>query len=297
MAPPQRCAANVPPMMTEPHDGSARIEPDDDSSERVLHVRCHELAPAAADLEHNCGLIEDAIRDAMAAGTQLLVLPELATSGYHVTPEEARACALSADADVFQAWAGLLRENAVLVVGYAEVADGSTYNSAVLLTAGGIEGHYRKTHLWDTEKTVFTAGPAKPPIINTALGKVGILVCYDLEFPEMPRALALGGADIIAVPTNWPLVERPSNEHPPEVIQAMAAARSSAVAIACCDRRGEERGTSWTEGTAIIGTDGWLLGAKDADGIIDARVQLSASRRHISPRNSIDGDRRPEFYS
>jgi predicted amidohydrolase len=120
----------------------------------------------------------------MDARRQLVVLPELATSGYHLTPAEACAAALSADSSVFEAWARLLHPDAVLVVGFAEAADGAVYNSAAALTRQGMLAVYRKTHLWDSEKDVFTAGDVAGGVLQTPAGPLGSPLCYDLEFPE-----------------------------------------------------------------------------------------------------------------
>lgn len=269
---------------------------DSAAADRVIAVRCHELAPVVGELATNVRLITRAIREAMSVGVQLLVLPELATSGYHLSPAEAHRCALPADADVFDEWASLLNPNAVLVVGFCERDAENFFNSAAVLTRDGIAAMYRKTHLWDTEKELFAAGDAVPPLVDTPVGRLGVLVCYDLEFPELPRGLALAGAEIIAVPTNWPLLPRPDGEHPPEVIQAMAAARASGVAIACCDRSNTERGTIWTQGTTVIGTDGWPIGNKDSGGRLQVDVTLRGDRHHISSRNHILNDRRPRLY-
>jgi predicted amidohydrolase len=268
-----------------------------EAGDRTVRVRCHELAPVIGDLAGNLDAVEAAVADAMAADRQLLVLPELATSGYHLTPDEARAAALPADADVFARWARLLRPDAVLVVGFAEAAGDDVCNSAAVVTADGVLAVYRKTHLWDTELAVFTPGDVAGGVLDTPVGPLGTLICYDLEFPEVPRRLALAGAEVLAVPTNWPLGPTPPGERPFEVVQAMAAARASQVAIACCDRRGEERGERWTRGTTVVGTDGWPRGDKDADGRLDATVELRADRWAISPRNDVRGDRRPDLYS
>lgn len=76
----------------------------------------------------------------------------------------------------------------------------------------------------------------------------------------------------------------------------MAAARASQVVIACCDRRGEERGEQWTQGTVVVGADGWLRGKKDDQGRLDVAVDLLANRSALSTRNNVYGDRRPELY-
>lgn len=266
------------------------------ATDRTTRVRCHELAPVVGDFTANVASIGAAIRDAVDSGVQLLVLPELATSGYYLTPDEASSCAIPADAAVFDQWATMLPNDLVVVVGFVEREGGTLYNSAVVITADGPVAVYRKTHLWDSEVDLFTPGADPAPVVETAIGRLGVLICYDLEFPEMPRTLALRGAEIIAIPTNWPLVPRPSGEHPPEVVQAMAAARASRVAIVCCDRRGAERGNEWTEGTVIVGTDGWQTGSKTDAGVIDANVVLAAKRTQIGPRNDVTMDRRPELY-
>ncbi|TFD67721.1 nitrilase-related carbon-nitrogen hydrolase [Cryobacterium ruanii] len=266
------------------------------AADRTTRVRCHELAPIAGDFLANVAIIEAAILDAQHSGVQLLVLPELATSGYYLTADEARACAISADAALFNRWARMLSPDAVIVVGFVETDGTALYNSVAVLTEAGPLAVYRKTHLWDSEVDLFLAGTDPAPVVDTPLGKLGILICYDLEFPEMPRNLALRGAEIIAVPTNWPLVPRPNGEHPPEVVQAMAAARASSVAIICCDRSGVERGNEWTQGTAIVGPDGWRRGLKDENGVLESSVTIGARRTQIGPRNNVMTDRRPELY-
>ncbi|WP_334684459.1 nitrilase-related carbon-nitrogen hydrolase [Arthrobacter sp. CAN_A6] len=262
-----------------------------------MSVRAHELAPLAGELEANLSMINDAIQQAVADEIQLLVLPELATSGYYLRKDEAERCALSADHPLFEQWAKLLTSDMVLVVGFCEQGDGELFNSAAVITQAGLQSVYRKTHLWDEEQSLFSKGKHAPPVVQTPAGAIGILICYDLEFPEMPRSLALRGAEITVVPTNWPLVARPAGEHPPEVIQGMAAARASAMAIICCDRRGTERGHTWTQGTAIIGSDGWLYGNTDASGRLDTVINISAERTRIGPLNDSLHDRRPDLYT
>ena len=264
---------------------------------REIRVRAHELSPRIGDLAGNSSMIEAAIRDAAADGVELLVLPELATSGYYLRDAaEARRVAIRADDGRLKDWAALLPATSVAVLGFAELDGERVYNSAAVLTSGGVRSVYRKTHLWDAEKEVFEPGSAPPELLDTPVGRLGVLICYDLEFPEMPRRLALAGADVLAVPTNWPLVPRPEGERAPEVVMAMAAARASGMAIVCADRSGEERGGVWTEGTTVIGPEGWPVGGKDERGRVDAVVRLDQDRHAIGPRNHLLEDRRPELY-
>ena len=265
--------------------------------ERRIRARAHELAPIVGRLDLNVQLITAAIADAVASGIELLVLPELATSGYYLRDvDEARGVALAADNEHFARWCRMLPPGVVVVLGFCEAADDRFYNSAVILEASGVVGDYRKTHLWDDEKLIFTPGNSAPAVVETTVGRIGTLICYDLEFPEMPRSLALAGAEFIAVPTNWPRGPRPEGERASEVVLAMAAARASAVAVICCDRTGTERGHTWTEGTTVIGTDGWPTGSKDADGKVDTTVVIRSDRTKIGPRNDVLEDRRPAVY-
>ena len=114
-------------------------------------------------------------------------------------------------------------------------------------------------HLWDAEPDVFTPGDREPPVVDTECGRIGVLVCYDAEFPEWVRKPALAGADLLAVPTNWPAEPRPPGERPMVVLNVQAAASANRVFVAAADRCGTERGVSWTGGAVIAGPDGYPL--------------------------------------
>lgn len=267
----------------------------------ATRVTCVQLAPVLGDLAGNIERARSAIRAAVANGARIVVLPELATSGYlFASADEAREASIAADDPRLAAWSGeAARGGAVVVAGFCERgADGLVHNSALVLDGTGVRAVYRKVHLWDREKTLFTPGRAEPPVLDTAYGRVGVLVCYDLEFPEMPRALALRGADLIAVPTNWPVVPRPDGEHPPEVVAAMAAARASRVFVACCDRSGHERGEHWTRGTTLIDPDGWIRAGTEAEGgHATADLDLAEARgKRLTELADVIADRRPELY-
>jgi predicted amidohydrolase len=263
----------------------------------VTTVACRQLAPTLGDLAGNHARVVAAIEDASAGGVDVLVLPELATSGYaFATPEELSGCAIGLDDPRIAEWSRAVRGNTVVVVGFAECGpDGVLYNSAVLLDAQGVRAHYRKAHLWDREKLLFTSGDERAPVVDTAHGRIGLLICYDLEFPEYTRALALAGADLLAVPTNWPLVPRPEGERPPEVLIAQATARVNHVFVACCDRAGTERGLEWTSGTCIVDEQGFL--ATRIGGAQAAELDLDRARdKTLSEYAHAWADRRPELY-
>jgi 5-aminopentanamidase len=258
---------------------------------------CAQLAPKLADLDANRALTTAAIESAAERAADLVVLPELVSSGYMLDRDEAERVAITPTDPLFDAWSSAAR-GAVVVGGFCERGeDEMLYNSVAVVDSRGVRAVYRKTHLWGHEHTVFTAGSHPPPIITCDLGRLAPILCYDLEFPELTRSLALAGADLIAVPANWPLVPRPPDERPPEVVIAMAAARVNRLAIACCDRAGTERGQVWTQGTAIIDTDGWVVATSGDDGFAVADVDLTPARdKSLPPHNDLIKDRRPDLY-
>lgn len=226
------------------------------------------------------------------------MLPELATSGYLFADRaEAATASLTRDDPAWEGLASALPAGAVTVVGYAERDGERLFNSAVVLGSDGVLGHYRKAHLWGREALLFETGDAAGAVVDTPVGRLGVSICYDNEFPEVPRRLALAGAEVLALPVNWPLVARPAGEHPPETIQAMASARSSRIATVVADRRGSERGVEWTGGTAVIDEDGWIAALPGDDGSAVATLVLrSAGDKSLPPHNDLFADRRPDLY-
>ncbi|MBW0104419.1 nitrilase-related carbon-nitrogen hydrolase, partial [Pseudonocardia sp. KRD291] len=205
-----------------------------------------------------------AVRAAAVRGAALVVVPELAVCGYAFgDAAEARASAEPLDGPTVSVLRELSAElGVVLVAGLAELgADGRVYNTAVLLEAGVLRASYRKVHLWGREPELFAAGSAPPPVLDTAVGRVAVLICYDLEFPEWVRAAAQAGAEIIAAPVNWPRrpgPAGPATEPPLEVLKARVAAGTYRVHVVVADRCGTERGTSWFGAALVCTPDGAL---------------------------------------
>ncbi|AWY39930.1 carbon-nitrogen hydrolase [Pseudomonas putida] len=266
-------------------------------------VACCQLAPKIGDLAYNRTLTERAIRSAALQGAQVVVLPELVQSGYVFEGrDEALALAETCEGPTLQLWQALARElNLVVVGGFCERLDGDELaNSAALIDAQGVRAVYRKAHLWDAEKEIFSAGDAAPPVIDTVHGHIGMLICYDLEFPEWVRLPALAGADLLCAPVNWPDGPRPLTERPAEVLRVQANASVNRMFIAACDRHGHERGVSWVQGSVIVDADGYPLAGPAEQGgeqILLATLNLAEARnKRISERNDLHRDRRPQLY-
>jgi predicted amidohydrolase len=266
-------------------------------------VSCCQVIPALGNPPANRELVADAVSHAAAQGASVIVLPELVSSGYVFEDRaEAQASAEAADGATVTLWARLAADHGVVIVGgFCETtAAGELFNSAALVDPGGLRGVYRKAHLWDKERLWFSSGSTAPPVIPTLFGRIAVMICYDLEFPEWVRLPALDGAQLLCAPVNWPAFPRPDGERPAEIVRVQADAAVNRMFIAACDRTGEERGVEWVGGSVIVDADGWPLAcAAPAAGptIIAAECQLDhALDKAISPLSNVHADRRPELY-
>ena len=234
------------------------------------------------------------------------MLPELASSGYvFANEDEAAASAEPLDGPFVTALqAACVQSGCVVVAGLNELDGTHRYNSAVIVGRDGLLGVYRKVHLFNDEKTWFVPGD-ELVVAETAAGTVGVVICYDLRFPEAARALALAGAEIIAVPTNWVASFKRTVWDDRGYVQAnylaMATAGQSGVVLACADRVGVERDVRFIGASIIAGPDGWPVAgpaSRDAEELLIADVDLDQNEqmRLSTPRNHLITDRRPDAY-
>jgi len=266
-----------------------------------------QLGLSVGELDANRKAAAAAVAEAAVADARLVVLPELSDSGYVLAgPDEARSLAAPAANNVtLREWRSLADAyNLTIAGGFCELgADGKLYNSAAIVDKTGTKAVYRKAHLWDTEKKIFTPGDGPPPVVELPFGNVGLMICYDLEFPEWVRLAALGGADLIAAPVNWPAdgTPPPPGERSGEVVLAQAAAANNGVFIAIADRCRAERGVAWVGGSVILRRGGYPLAGPvcaDQPAVLTATVNLPLARdKRISDGNDLFKDRRPELYA
>lgn len=244
-----------------------------------------------------------AIKRAAADGARLVVLPELASSGYCFDDEaEARASAEPVPGPTTLAWQeAAARLGVVVVGGICELDEqGRTRNTAVVVDASGVCGRYRKLHLWGREQTLFVAGDERPPVVETAVGKIGLGICYDLWFPELSRDLAVRGAEILACPSN--LSASPVQDGLPhlDVVVAIATAHVNRVHLVLADRCGTERGSEWLGAALIVDADGSLLagpppGSEEAIAIATIDP-VRAQSKQWDALNDLLADRRTDVY-
>jgi predicted amidohydrolase len=278
------------------------------SADRTLRVAVAQYEPRIGDLNGNRAAAVGWMERAAGEGAQLVVLPELASSGYVFSGDE-EAGQLAEDADTGATVAALVdacrRHSLHVVAGLAEAGEGCRHNSAVVVGPEGRLATYRKLHLFYDEQSWFRPG-SELVVVDLPVARVGVAICYDLWFPEVARALALRGAEIIAIPTNWvsSFRSRLHDEHGycQGDVMAMAAAAANGTPVACADRIGVERGVTFLGASIIVGADGWPLAgpaSPDREELLVAEVDLAAVERARwrTPRNHLLRDRRPEVYA
>ena len=202
--------------------------------------------------------LAQAARQAASAGAQLLVLPELFLTGYNIGADAVRAQAETATGPAAAQVAAIARQSGVaLLYGYPERGvDGCLYNSALLLgPKGETLANYRKTHLFgDMERETFMPG-SEPFILAELAGKrVGLLICYDVEFPELVRGLVVRGANLVAVPT---ALMRPYDFVPRMMLPVRAF--ENQVFLIYANRCGTESGMAYVGESCIVAPDGSVL--------------------------------------
>jgi predicted amidohydrolase len=270
-----------------------------------IKIACVQFEPVIGDTEANRRSLERLIREARHLGASLVVLPELADSGYVFESTEE----LSRLAENIPNGAGsvfliaLARSLGIYIVGGLPESDGEVFfNSAILCGPAGFIGKYRKLHLWNREKLFFKPGDLGLPVFRTELGVIGLAVCYDAWFPETFRQLALKGAQFVCVPTNWvPMPGHNGSAEPVANILHKAAAHSNAITIACANRIGTERGQPFIGRSLIVGPQGLTLAgpaSSDREDIIVASISLEDIDEARKPTdfNDVFGDRRVDVY-
>ncbi|MGA2124904.1 MAG: nitrilase family protein [Xanthobacteraceae bacterium] len=278
---------------------------DEHHPESDIIVACIQMKPVVAAKEANVRRSLALIAEAAAKGARLVVLPELANSGY-VFADRAEAFGLAEeipDGATSRAWIDAARRHDLIIVaGIAEREGAALYNSAIVVGPTGHIGTFRKMHLWNAENLFFEPGNLGFPVFRTPIGRIGVAICYDGWFPETFRLHALQGADIVCVPTNWvPIPGQEPGRQAMATILHQAAAHSNSIFIACADRVGTERGQPFEGQSVIVSCTGWLVAGpatRDDEEIITARINLSDARRkrNWNAFNQVLRDRRTDAY-
>lgn len=274
-------------------------------SEAELRIACIQMEPVVGEKDRNVSRSLDFINAAADEGARLIVLPELANSGYvFETREEAFALAEAIpEGPTCTAWANIAAERHVyLVAGISERDGQALYNSSVVIGPDGYLGTFRKVHLWNEENLFFEPGNLGFPVFQTPIGRIGTFICYDGWFPESYRMCALQGADIVCIPTNWvPIPGQDKDREAMANILVMGAAHSNSLFVAAADRVGTERGQPFLGESLIVSYTGWPIGGPASstdEEIIYADVNLADARRkrNWNEYNQVLRDRRTDLY-
>jgi predicted amidohydrolase len=261
----------------------------------TMRVAIYQGPAEAGSVARNLDLLE--ARAAQGAGlrARLLICPEMFLAGYNIGAERASHLAEPADGPALARVAGLAKEHGIaLLVGYPERGrGGAVYNAVRLIGRDGRSlANYRKCHLFGTlDRAMFRAGESAPAVVELDGIRVGLLICYDVEFPESVRLLALASADLVAVPTAlmdpFAAVAR---------LLVPARALENQVFLAYANRCGREGDLRYCGQSCVVGPDGAdLARAGRGEQLIVADLdlaRLSASRL----ANTYLADRRPELY-
>lgn len=239
------------------------------------------------NLERMAGFMAEAAR----RGASFALFPEMYLTGYEVWPRLG-SLSVARRSPVLQRLAGEARRHRIWVaVGYPERRPEGIYNATALVTpAGAILTPYRKVHLFGRERRHFRAG-RRYRLFRLPGLTVGLLICYDLEFPEAARALALAGADLIAVSTANMEPFRGAQE-----VYVRARALENQVFVALANRIGREGPSRFVGGSGVWDPGGRPLVAADREeGVLVATVDAGALRS-ARRRFCYLAERRPETY-
>ncbi|GFO59615.1 carbon-nitrogen hydrolase [Geomonas silvestris] len=245
---------------------------------------------ALGDVDANLAQVREALARLAQRGTELVVLPEMWSSGFAYKELNRLA---QRTPEIVEELERLSREYGMVIVGSLPEPHGDkVYNTAYLVDRGRLAGSYRKLHLFSLmgEDRSLDAGD-RAVVAETSLGRVGMLICYDLRFPELARRLTLDGAEILVVPGEWP---KPRDDHWHTLLRGRAIENQLFIVAAnCCGMVGK---LDFFGGSLILGPKGEILAQGGYESCeLEATLEAQAME---SWRASIPclKDRRPDCY-
>jgi predicted amidohydrolase len=265
-----------------------------------MRVAVAQMEPKLAEKERNLDACFACLEEAAAAGAELLVLPEMAIPGYMFdSAEEALPYAEEIPGPSTEAFERECRRLGMHAVCGLLERDGDTlYNAAILVGPDGLIGSYRKTHLPFLGVDRFVVPGDELNVYDTPLGRIGVIICYDLRFPEVTRTLALKGADIVCLPTNFPMAAKVQTE-----LITVARAAENRIYLLAANRVGKERTGEFCGWSQIVDPYGTRLAeageTEEALLVAEVDVQKARDKDYVVPGEYelyLFGHRRPELY-
>lgn len=265
-------------------------------------IAVSQMSSLPGELDHNIRAVCKAIRDAASARACVVIFPECALTGYmfETREETERAAVALDDPRLLPIQQAVTQTGCHAVIGLLERDGDAVFNSAAVLAPSGQAGLYRKQHLpqMGADRFVKPGDGGRSRVFDIGTLKIGVMICFDLRFPECARELALDGADVIAMPTNWP-------ETASMLANDMLRVRAieNFVYMAVADRADAEFGKRFYGGSRIVSPKGEVLASSAmADALVVAEVDVEQARvkelffADMGYGISIFDSRRPELY-
>ncbi|MGA2401239.1 MAG: carbon-nitrogen family hydrolase [Syntrophobacteraceae bacterium] len=252
---------------------------------------CCQLSIKPGEVQYNCETVERMLSELAAGNCRLAVLPEMWSCSfpYPVLREMAKETPA-----ILDRMSKIAKDKRLVIAGSLPEAQNETiFNTSYLINSTGkIAGKYRKVHLFSlyNEQRYFSEGTSAE-VFSTSIGKIGLMICYDLRFPELARRLAIDGAEIICVSALWPLVRI---DHWSLLLRARAV--ENQLFVIGCNGCGAEEKITWGGASAVISPLGSVValagpGEQSILGALDKR-EMSEFRKTIPCFE----DRVPEVY-
>ena len=266
-------------------------------------IACVQTDISLGNSDHNLTNALEHLENEAKAGTHLVIFPECMLTGYgFASHADALEYALFPQDEPFRKLKeACARLNIHTCLGFLERdSSGRLFNSAILIGPSGTIGCYHKTHLpWLGVDRFVTPGKGPWQVHDIGGLRIGMIICYDGSFPEAPRALAVLGADLIVLPTNWPEGARSVIDH-----LVTARAVENHLFFAACNRIGHESGFRFLGESRIVAPDGSFLAITTTDDstVLRATINPAHSRRkhlvRVPGAHEIHrmADRRPDLY-
>lgn len=240
------------------------------------------------DVDANLSYVLSEIKRLSNQGIRLIVLPEMWSTGYawrklgklsELTPE------------IIKELKKASKKGTVIIGSLPEKVGDDVYNTAYVIDSGKVIGNYRKIHLFSPMKEDFFLKAGNEPLMcSTSLGRIGVLICYDVRFPELPRRLTVEGAEILVVPAEWP---HPRLDHWRTILKARAI--ENQLFVIAANRCGKQGMVRFCGNSTIVNPWGEVISvAGEKEETITAEMDLNLVYRYREEMPALK-DRREDY--
>ena len=260
-----------------------------------MRLALYQMMSADRSVAATTALLDQACAEAKAGGAELVIFPEMALTGYNIGADRIRRLAEPWDGRMVQSLSEMASRHAIGVLcGFPELDADRVFNAAVLIDASGtVQSVCRKAHLFgEVDRAAFSAADALCPLVQFGEWSVALAICYDVEFPELVRAYALAGADLVLVPT--------ANMQPYVGVATRVVptrAEENEIYVAYANRAGTEGAFDYCGLSCVTGPDGLDVARA---GPREEMIFADISKKEITRvRTSLSHlkDRRSDLYS